>query len=320
MRPKILLICIVSSIFLFLGINLLTGYSEDFWYALELAKRPELITASINKEVMERGLKELKIDKQKRIDLKNAGINARAAISVRINRVSGEKELFSLNSNDRLAIASITKLMTALVALKTYDSNQLILITDEAVSQEGESKYGNLVVGEELSLESLLHTMLIESSNDAAYALTQPIGHDAFVELMNLYTKNIGLKDTYFVNTSGLEPDNPEKVKNYSTVRDLVKLAEYIIENNPEVFNITTNKSYRVLRPNGTLHHFITGNTNRLLGEIPEIIGGKTGWSPAAGGCLIIVLKDDKGYYINVILGARDRFAEMRKILGIIRN
>lgn len=322
MKLKILLISVVLSTFLFLGINVLSSYFEDFWYDLELAKRPELITASVNQRIMDRELKELKIDKQKMIDLENAGINARAVISVRIDRAGEKKELFSLNPDDRLAIASITKIMTALVAIEIYDSDQLILITDEAVNQEGQSKYGNLVVGEELPLESLLYTMLIESSNDAAYALTQPIGHEAFVELMNLHVKKIGLENTYFVNTSGLEPNDPEKVKNYSTAKDLVKLAKYIIENNPEIFDISANKSYRVLRPNGTLHHFIARSTNKLLEEIPQIIGGKTGWSPAAGGCLIIILKDTRngGYYINIVLGAKDRFAEMRKIINIIHD
>jgi len=321
MKSKVLILSIVISIPLFWGVNVLGNNLEDFWYDLELAKRPELITASFNQKLMNIELRNMKLTKERKKDLEKLEIGARSAISVQINK-DGERKLLRLNSTDRVPIASLTKLMTALVSVEIYSFDQLITITKEAVNQEGDSKYGNLIVGEQLTVENLLYTMLLESSNDAAYAMTQPIGSEAFVDLMNNYAEKIGLKDTYFVNPTGLESDNPEAVKNYSTAEDLVKLSEYILEKHPEIFEISKNESYKVLKPNGSLHHFIQSGTNKLLGEIPEIIGGKTGWTAAAGGCLLLIINDPKtnSYYINVILGAEDRFAEMHKITDVIQN
>ena len=313
MKIKILTLSIIISVCVFFGMNVFADYFQGFWYELEIAKRPELITASVTQNLMERELTELKLTRERISNLKEAGINSRAAISVQ-----DDKELFTLNADDRVPMASITKLMTAVVVLDNYELDSLITITQEAVAQEGDSKFRNLTVGEKLSVENLLYTMLIESSNDAAYALTDLIGFEAFIELMNFQAEEIRMNDTYYVNPSGLEPDDPEKTKNYSTARDLVKLTKYILEEYPEIFEITTKNTHRVLKPDGSLHHTIGKNTNKLLGEYPEIIGGKTGWSPAAGGCLLTVFKIEGKKYINVILGARDRFGETRKIISAI--
>ena len=154
--------------------------------------------------------------------------------------------------------------------------------------------------------------MLIQSSNDAAFALTGRVGERAFVDLMNIYAGQMGLRHTGFINPTGLEPDNSSLPMNTSTAEELAVLAEYILEKEPEIFEITANKSYEVLRPDGSLHDFIPQNTNILLGEMPGIIGGKTGWSPAAGGCLLLIFEkpEGNGYYITVVLGADDRFEE----------
>ena len=319
-RLKIFFLSLILSIPFWLGVNFFARETESFFYNIALANNPELISANISQNILERKLQDLKADRTKILNMENAGINSRAAISVR----TPDKELFSINPNDRVAIASITKLMTSLIVLDTYNLDLLIGITDEAADQEGNSRYKNIVPGEELSVNSLLHILLIESSNDAAYALTEPIGYDNFVDLMNIYAKNIGLDNSYFINPSGLDPEDPASVKNYSSPKDLVKLAKYIIENYPIIFEITVNDYYRVINPDGSLHHIIGQSTNKLLREDDKwettIIGGKTGFSQLAGGCLLIVLKDKNTYYINVILGASDRFAEMRKIINAINN
>ena len=321
MKLKALILSMIISIPLFWGINVLADNLENFLYSLELAKRPELITANFNQKIIDIKIEGIKKTKEKKKELEKLEISARAAISVQINK-DDDRELLLFNSSDRVAIASLTKLMTALVSLEIYSFDQLITITKEAVNQEGNSKYGNLEVGEKLTIESLLYIMLLESSNDAAYAMVQPIGYTAFVDLMNSFSNKIGLENTYFINPTGLEPDDPEKVKNYSTAKDLVKLSKYILEKHPEIFEISRNESYKVLKPDGNLHHFIQSGTNKLLGEVPGIIGGKTGWTSSAGGCLLLIIDDLKtdSYYINVILGAEDRFTEMQKIINIIQN
>ena len=147
--------------------------------------------------------------------------------------------------------------------------------------------------------------MLVESSNDAAFAVTQPIGERAFAGLMNIYAKEIGLKNTRFFNSTGLEPNGE---RNTSTALDLLEISRYILQKHPEIFEITGDR------------RFVSQNTNKLLAEYPEIIGGKTGWMPSAGGCLLVVTKDpkEKNYYVSIVLGAKDRFAETRKILDIL--
>jgi len=306
------------------GINILAKDVEDFWFQQKIVKNPEILTAAISQKILERKIKELELEKLREERLENLEIEARAAISVEVDSQGKERILFEKDSQKPLAVASLTKLMTALIVFdldETYSSSQTITITREAVEQEGSSKYGDLKVGENLSVEALFYTMLIESSNDAAFALSQLIGQEGFVDLMNLYAKNLGLEKTYFVNPTGLEPDNLQEPKNISAARDIVKLTKYILKNYPQIFEITANQSYEVLKPDGSLHHFIPENTNKLLGEIPEIIGGKTGWGIEAGGCLLLVLDDPNTskYYINIVLGAKDRFAEMRKLIDVLK-
>jgi len=304
-RFKILLISFVVSLPFWWGINALANNLEDFFFWQEIAKNPQIFTANVSKVVKPKPV-EILVD--------NLEDNTKAALSVD-NR--GEV-LFEKSSQDILPIASLTKLMTALVVFdldETYDFTQLIEMSNEAVEQEGTSRYGELESGDVFSLETLIHIMLIESSNDAAYAIGEVIGQEGFVELMNIYAQDIGLEHTSFINLSGLESDDFQM--NLSTSRDIVKLAEYILKEYPEIFEITTITSYEVLNSDNSLHHFIPQNTNQLLGEFPEIIGGKTGWSPNAGGCLLLILEDSDNYAINVVLGAYDRFEEMRKLIEL---
>lgn len=316
MKSKVLLISLVLSLPFWWGMNLLAENLQSSWFEQELNR---------SLRISNRQTEELKLEKELQQRFKDLEINAKATILVKVDENGNEKILFEKDSQKPLAIASLTKLMTALVVFdldEVYAQSQPIEITREAVEQEGQSKYGELEIGEKLSVKNLLYIALIESSNDAAFALTKPIGKQGFVELMNLYSKKIELENTYFVNPTGLESDNPEELKNVSTARDIVKLAKYILENYTEIFEITTNQSYEVLNLDNTFHHFIPQNTNELLREIPEIIGGKTGWTIEAGGCLLLVLdnpEDEGSYFVSIILGAKDRFAEMRKLIDALK-
>lgn len=323
MRLKILLISFVLSLPFWWGINVLAENLEDFLFDQEIAKNPGLLTANLEQKILEIKIERKKLEQRQAELFKNLEIEAKTVISVKIDEKSNERIFFEKNGEEVLAVASLTKLMTALVVFdlnETYSLSQTITITKEALSQEGQSKYGDLRVGEKLSVETLLHIMLIESSNDAAFSLSEAVGEKAFVDLMNIYAKQIGLSNTQFVNPTGIEPDLAGGPKNISTAKDLVKLAKYILKNYPQIFEITVKQFYTVLKPDGSIHHFIPQNTNELLGEFPEIIGGKTGWGPEAGGCLLLVLKNPKGdgFFINVVLGAEDRFEEMQKLIETI--
>ncbi len=324
-KLKIFLVSLVLSMPFWWGINSLEKNLGDFWFLQEITKNSQIFAAQINQQILEKEIKKAELEKLQTERLKNLEIEAKAVISIEIDSQGNEKILFEKNSQQLLSIASLSKLMTALVIFdldETYNLSQLITITKEAVEQEGNSKYGDLKTGESLSVENLLYIMLIESSNDAALALTEPIRKKGFVGLMNIYAKELGLKNTYFVNPTGLDPDDSRSSPNYSTAEDLVKLTKYVLKNYPQIFEITTNQSYEVLMPNGLTHHFISENTNKFLGETPGIIGGKTGWSFSAGGCLLLVTDNPKNnsYFINIVLGAKDRFNEMRKIINALNG
>lgn len=310
---KIFLLCLILSVFFWWGINILEKGLEDFFYTRELEKNPLILTAQISSftfpDIQE------PIRNQEIPDLK---ISAKSAISVFVDSQGKDLILFQKNESEKLPIASLTKLMTALVVLDIYQLSDRVKISKEAVEQEGEEI--ELKVGEILSVRELLHIMLIASSNDAAYALATPnIGtkkmeEESFVDLMNLEAYyNIGLKpeNTHFINPTGLDPKDPLQDTNYSTVKDLVELVKYLIKYQSEILEILSQKE------NGTFYHTLE-NTNELLGEIEGIVGGKTGYTKRAGGCLVLILEGPRknSYFINAILGSEDRFEEMKQLIN----
>jgi len=312
---KLFFIVFILSLPFWWGLNILeSNLSEIFFF--EITKN--------NSELFAAQLYQPSQFLPKKIKTENLEIDAKSAISVWFNSQGRQKILFQKNVSEKLPIASLTKLMTALIALETYDMDKELMITKEAIKQPEEK--GNLKPGEILSVENLLHIMLIESSNDAAYTLSEGkiVGQEEymeegiFVEMMNLKTKNLGLENTHFFNPTGIDEDKPENYsKHYSTSQDLAKLSKYIFKNYPQIFEISTKTSCEVFNPDGSLHHFIATNTNGLLLDSEwqnEIIGSKTGWTPKAQGCLLILIKEKKGYVINIILGSEDRFEEMKKL------
>jgi len=236
-------------------------------------------------------------------------IDAEAAISVETNLLLQKKVLFKKNEIKILPIASLSKLMTALVVLKNYNLQQRVTITELDILQDG--KQGNLKTGQILSVKDLLYITLIESSNDAAFALSSIMGQDKFIALMNTEANNIRLLNTRFTDSTGLD------FGSYSTAKDLVTLTEYLLNKYPLVRQIIGIKEYDLYLDNGQLHHRLI-NTNKLLGKIPEVIGGKTGFTNYAKGTFIVIAKSPKegNYFIHVILGSPDRLEEMKKIIN----
>lgn len=316
---KIFLIVFLISLAGWGGANLFQRNLEDFFYWQEVYRNPEVYLAQIN---LKPKIKKSPIELETQPSLE---IKAQSGISVLITLEGGKKTLFEKNISQRRPIASLTKLMTALVAQDVYHFDQIFNVSKEAVNQEEEK--GELKTGENLSLKELLHIMLIESSNDAAWVIAEGkiidqedfLGKEGFVELMNLKAKDIGLKNTSFINPTGLDG-----LENYSTSEDLIKFAHYLIKNYPQILEITKKQSYEVLNPDNNLHHFIPENTNKLLGEIPEIIGGKTGFTDEAGGCILLILENENGsYLINVVLGTASseaRFEEVKKLIDFSKE
>jgi len=299
MRLKIFLISFLVSLPFWWGINIFQENLENYFYAQISQPFQQIV--------------EIKIPPKSQKP--NLEIQVKAAISVLVDSQSGEgkKVLFKKNSNEKLAIASLTKLMTANIVLENYDLSREIKISEEAVLQEGEA--GKLTAGKIFSVEYLLYPLLMESSNDAAYVLTNDyngMAEEKFVELMNLKAKDLGLEDTYFVNSTGLDPEQPGHSINYSTAEDLVKLTKYLLKK-PLIWEILATPKFSLYGPELI-------NTNGLLGEIPNIVGGKTGFTDQAGGCMLLVSKNKgENFLVNVILGAPSssaRIEEMEKLIN----
>ncbi|MFC1789796.1 D-alanyl-D-alanine carboxypeptidase family protein [Patescibacteria group bacterium] len=250
-------------------------------------------------------------------------IEAEAAMSVRINQL-GEKRkiMFQKNTNEILPIASLTKLMTALVVLDNsneFDLSKVITISKKAAGRENAMVLGSLTVNEKYTLDKLFELMLVYSSNDAAWALSEIMGVENFVARMNDKATKIGMKNTHFLNPTGLDPDigNPIEFDdptnfNYSTAEDLTILSQYISEKYPSIFEYS-------LHPES--HYSIENGISVLvLSDEKKVIGGKTGYTDAALGCITFVYKDKKGNsFFNIILRSENketRIYEMQKLVN----
>ena len=222
-------------------------------------------------------------------------------------------------------IASLTKLMTALVVMENYKLDDIFKISKEAVETPGEM--GDLVVGEELTIKNLLYALLIESSNDAAVAIAEGINNKVlnssrnngthsnnntsvnFVDLMNQKVKVLGLADTNFTDPSGLDPGN------ISSAWDLNDLMQEVLKY-PILQEITQTSTINFQSVDGKFNHYLT-STDKLLGKLPEIIAGKTGYTEEAGNCMILAWRapNDQGIIISIIMDSQDRMAESEALL-----
>lgn len=248
-------------------------------------------------------------------------ITAKSAASLLVWPNGRQVLVFDKQANQKMPIASLAKLMTAIIADEFYQPGQILTVSQEAVKQEEVAGY--LKAGQKFFAKDLIGLALMESSNDAAYALAEPMGLDGFVSLMNLKAQDLGLEQTYFYNPHGVDPDDldlPLDFVNQSTVLDMAKLVNYLITKT-DLLEVVSQKQAPLYLANGVLHHQMK-NTNELLGEIPEVLGGKTGFTAMAGECLLVIVqgKVEGTYYINVVLNSADRFNDMRQLIECVNN
>lgn len=238
-------------------------------------------------------------------------INAEAALAI---RADGERVYYNKNMEIRRPVASLTKLMTAIIVLENYNLEEVIKVSEAAVRRE--SSRGDLRSGEEITIRSLLSIMLIDSSNDAAIALASK--NSDFISLMNKKVEELGLLNTRFSNPDGLDEDN-----NYSTTLDMAKIFSYLVNNYPAIFNILKTENMVVYSADGKIAHRLK-NTNALLGAISEVKAGKTGYTDKAGGSLALLVSDlhfgDKNNIITIVLGSIDRFDESEKLIQWLKK
>lgn len=234
-------------------------------------------------------------------------ITARA---VGLYDIVSDKFLYAKEPDRQVPIASVTKLMTAVIIKENINISDIITVAPENINVDGQG--ADLVKGERIVVADLLKIMLIKSSNDAAasfanYAKQQGID---LVAKMNEKAKEIGMNQTRYLDPSGLNDNG------VSTVKDLVLLVKYINDQHSDIWRILRTQSETVASYDGINSHALT-STNALLGQMSGIIGGKTGYTDRAMGTMVlqVSLQDGENMVISIILGSSDRFGETKKLI-----
>ena len=234
-----------------------------------------------------------------------AGINFSAQLAL-VRPFGQNYSLYELNANGHWPIASITKLMTAVVAYENSNLDKNITLTNSMLSVDGVA--GDFKPGEVFSGKDLMKAMLMLSSNKAAEALAQDFGRDKFMSLMNQKAKELNMTDTYFDNPTGLS------VKNQSTANDIYKLATYVYNTHPEILSTTRTIKDYILEAKSHKKRLIT-NINEFAGTA-NFIGGKTGYIDESQGNLVSIFNVNKQPVITIVLGSQDRFGDTKKLLN----
>lgn len=226
-------------------------------------------------------------------------VSAQAAVVM--EQESG-RILYQKNAAAKLPMASTTKIMTALVALEEGNCTDTVKISDTAAGTEGSSMY--LEAGEVMTLEELLYGLMLSSGNDAAVAIAEHFGGmDSFVGLMNQKAEAMGAKNTHFANPNGLPDDT-----HYSTAEDMARITAHAMEN-PRFAEIVGTKTYRI-QGEGKAYPRVLTNHNKLLTMYEGCIGVKTGFTKAAGRCLVSAARRNDMTLICVTLNAPNDWSD----------
>lgn len=239
--------------------------------------------------------------------------------------VSNQKVISERNSQKQYPLASLTKIMTAIVASESVPEYTTVTIGNGSISKEGDS---GLSQDEKWNLKKLLQFILIVSSNDGAHAVASVIesvysGHpDAkgdrnsfFMSLMNKKARDIGLKDTYFLNETGLDLET--QGGGYGSANDMSILLSYALKNHRDILEATKEHRVEISSLDGKLHR--AKNTNDLVLKIPGVLASKTGYTDLSGGNLVVAY--DAGInrpIIITVLGSsfEGRFKDMEKLIN----
>ncbi len=225
------------------------------------------------------------------IPIKVYGISAQSAI---LMDTDNNIILYEKNVNEVRSVASISKIMTAILAIESGRMDDKVTIGNEIDKAYGSGIY--IRKGEQLTLRDLVYGLMLRSGNDAALAIANYVGGsvDNFVLLMNDKAKEIGMKSTTFNNPSGLDEDKG----NYSTAYDMAKLASYAIKND-EFKKITGTKKYKLKT---TMNTYIWNNKNKMLSLYKYSTGGKTGYTETAKRTLVSYASKDNTNLVVVTL------------------
>lgn len=234
-----------------------------------------------------------------------------------IDNISGEA-LYSKNSKQKLPIASLVKIMTAIVALEHKSFKDIYTVSKKAAETEPDSML--LMHNEKLTLEELLSGIFLVSANDAAEVLAEGTlrqaqgeqgSREEFINMMNSKAKQLGMVDSLFINPTGLEEDGREQ---YSTVYDVVVMSHYLIKKWPKILEISSKPHIYI--PRTLLHQdYDLYSGINLLTTYPGVLGLKTGFTYEAGLTLVTLAQREGREVLGVILGSENRRDEARTLL-----
>ncbi len=221
--------------------------------------------------------------------------------------VNSAAQLFSRNPDKQMAPASITKIMTALVAIESYALDDIVTV--QTATTEG--RLMGLVSQESITVENLLFGALVHSGNDAALALAQayPGGTAMFVAQMNTKAQELGLTNTHFGNPMGFDDE-----QTFTTPRDLLVLAREVLQHK-ELAKMVAIPSITVSDVSYSLFHPLR-NVNELVGKVPGVAGIKTGFTQAAGESVLTLAQRNNHKVLIVVLKSANRFAETEELIN----
>jgi serine-type D-Ala-D-Ala carboxypeptidase (penicillin-binding protein 5/6) len=233
--------------------------------------------------------------------------------------------LYEKNIHKELPIASLTKLMTAIIVIEENNPKEVVTISKQASKTEGSRIW--LATGEKITVENLLLASLIHSANDAAMALAEYNSENVenFVNKMNKRTKELGIYSTHFINPTGLDNNNyleSDKINtpktninsNVSTAYDMAILGRFAYGKSM-IRSAASKKEYEVASTNEGLKHKLK-NTNDLLNSYLNVLGLKTGTTDNAGECLIAIVQNEHGNDIlTVVLNSPARYKETKLLV-----
>lgn len=240
--------------------------------------------------------------------------------------VKEQKVLFNKNADDVLPLASLTKLMTALVAYELLDTRDHVTISSRNIKTDGDSGF---IDGETFTMQDLADITLISSSNDGASALSSRVAQEiepqadpevVMVHAMNIRAHEIGLTRTMYKNSTGLDISLSESGATGSA-RDMAILMEYILLNTSDALALTSTDIKRISNTNGAYH--LAKNTNEIVTDIDGLLASKTGYTELAGGNLVVAFNAGLNHPIIItVLGStfENRFSDTLTLIERTRT
>ena len=256
-------------------------------------------------------LRQEKINEQKVEILKNVPVLAKA---VSVYDITLNKKIYGMNDKTSMPIASLVKIMTVLTALSEKNSEEVIVISKNAVDQFGD--YG-LYSQEKIKVGDLAKFTLVGSSNDGAYALSEI--SPEFLKKMNEKAKRIGLQNSFFLSPTGLDENG--EATSFASAEDVNIMSQYAYRAYPDIFRATTLPEIKFISVSRFEHSI--KNTYPTIEKNKNLLFFKTGNTDIAGGNLAIIFKNKEGHDIAVtVLGSTEkgRFEDMEKLVNVLSD